>query len=122
MGRTEVHVAADIRCYGTEVRRSDDPVRQLVMTPPAELGLSDKLSSDFRSWQWWFDGVVDLCGLEERFEYLGDKFDEVGRCLAKRVAAELGPSIRVTYFYCERFITPSGSPRRGGKLPVALYQ
>jgi hypothetical protein len=97
MARTEVHVAADIRCYGTEVRGADDPERHLVMTPPAELGLSDKLAFDFRSWQWWFDGVVDLCGLEERYEYLGDKFDEVGRQLAERVAAELGPSVRVTY-------------------------
>ena len=97
MARTDVHIAADIRCFGKEVRAADDPERRLVMTPPAELGLSDKLVGNFRSWQWWFDGVVDLCGLEERFEYLGDKFDEVGRQLAERVAAELGPSVRVTY-------------------------
>ena len=97
MARTEVHVTADIRCYGTEVREAHDPARQLVMTPPAELGLSDRLAGDFRSWQWWFDGVVDLCGVEERFAILGDRFDEVGRQLAERVAAELGPAVRVTY-------------------------
>ena len=97
MARTEVHVAADILCFGTEVRAADDPERHLVMTQPAKLGLSDKLVYDFRSWQWWFDGVVDLCGLDERFVFLGDKFDEVGHQLAERVAAELGPSIRVTY-------------------------
>lgn len=97
MSRTEVHVAADIRCFGTEAHRSEDPERHLVMTSPAELGLSDKLSANFRSWQRWFDGLVDLCGLEDRFEYLGDKFDEVGRFLAEQVAAELGPSVRVTY-------------------------
>lgn len=97
MARTEVHVAADIRCFGTEVRRADDPERHLVITAPADLGLSDKLTYDFRSWQWWFDGVVDLCVLEERYDYLGDKFDEVGQRLAERVAAELGPWVRVTY-------------------------
>jgi hypothetical protein len=97
MARTEVHVAADMGCFGTEVRAADDQERHLVMTPPSDLGLSDKLASDFRSWQWWFDGVVDLCGLEERFAVLGDRFDEVGRHLAERVAAELGPSVRVTY-------------------------
>jgi hypothetical protein len=67
------------------------------MTPPAELGLSDRLVYDFRSWQWWFDGVIDLCGLEERFDILGDRFDEVGRHLAEQVAEELGPSVRVVY-------------------------
>jgi hypothetical protein len=97
MSRTEVHVAADLRCYGTEVRRADDPDRHLVVVPPAELGLSDRLAYDFRSWQWWFDGVVDLCGLDERFEVLGDKFDEVGHALAQRLAAELGPAVRVRY-------------------------
>lgn len=95
MTLTEIHVTADIRCYGTEIRTTDDP--RLVMTPPAELGLSNKLVSDLRSWQWWFDGVVDLCGLNERYEYLADKFDEIGRQLAEKVAAELGRSVRVTY-------------------------
>ena len=97
MARTEVHVAADIRGFGTEVRRVDDPDRNLVMTPPAELGLSEKLVYDFRSWQSWFDSVVDLCGLDERFKCLGDKFDEVGQQLAQRVAIELGSTVRVTY-------------------------
>ena len=41
--------------------------------------------------------LVDLCGLDERFDPLGDRFDEVGRSLAQRVAVELGPSVRVTY-------------------------
>src|SRR5260370_41322684 len=93
MARTEVHVAADIRCFGTEVRAADDPERHLVMTPPAELGLSDRLGGDFRSWQRWLDGVVDLCGLGERFEFLGDKFDDVRRRRDERLAADVGPSI-----------------------------
>ncbi|MSQ97367.1 MAG: hypothetical protein EXR98_22830 [Gemmataceae bacterium] len=97
MARTEIYISADMLCSGIEVRAADDPDRQLVMAPPADLGLSNKLVGDFRSWQMWFDGAVNSCGLEERFEPLGDKFDEVGRQLAETVAAELGKSVRVVY-------------------------
>ena len=97
MSRTQVFVTADIGCYGVEVRAADDPECGLVATPPEELGLSDKLVRDFQLWQDWFDGVVGLCGLEGRFEVLGDRFDEVGRQLADRVVAELGPAIGVGY-------------------------
>jgi hypothetical protein len=91
MARTEIYVSADLRCTGVEVRAGDDPARELVVTQPAELGLSTKLVADFRLWQRWFDAVSDLCGLEDRFEYLGDKFDEVGRELAERWCRKLGP-------------------------------
>jgi hypothetical protein len=97
MPRTEIHVSADMSGFGTEVRSADDPERHLVMTPPAELGLSDQLVFQFRWWQWWFDGVVNLCGLEESFNILGDRFDEVGSALAHRVATELGPTVQVVY-------------------------
>lgn len=106
MIRTEVVVSADMLCSGIEVRRADDPERLLVMTPPSELGLSDQLVYGFRSWQRWFDSVVDQCGLEKSFAALGDKFDEVGWQLAERVAAELGPSVHVVYVpqggWCKR--------------------
>jgi hypothetical protein len=97
MARTEIYVSADMLCSGVEVRAATDPELRLVMTPPAELGLSDKLVGDFRSWQMWFDAVVNLYGLEARFEPLGDKFDEVGQQLGERVAAELGKSVGVVY-------------------------
>jgi len=84
-------------CTGIEVRAADDPEQQLVVAQPAELGLSAKLVADFQLWQRWFDAVVDLRGLENRFEYLSDKFDAVGHELAERVAAELGPTVRVIY-------------------------
>lgn len=97
MARTEVYVSADMLCTGIEVRAADDSERRLVVTQPAELGLSKQLVADFQLWQRWFDAVVNLRGLEDRFDYLGDKFDDVGRELAERVAAELGQAVRVVY-------------------------
>ncbi len=97
MSRAEVHISADISGTGVEVRAADDEERRLVMIPPSELGLPDRLVFEIRSWQRWFDEVVYLLGLEGRIDALGDKFDEVGQTLAERVAAELGPAYRVVY-------------------------
>jgi hypothetical protein len=97
MSRNTVFVIADIGCYGIEVRAADDPEGAVVVTPPEDLGLSDKLVRDFQLWQGWFDGVVGLCGMEGRFEVLGERFDEVGRQLAERVASELGQAVSVGY-------------------------
>ena len=84
-------------CTGIEIRAADGPARHLVVTQPAELGLSKQLVADFQLWQRSFDAVVSLRGLEDRFDYLGDKFDDVGLELAQRVAAELGKVVRVVY-------------------------
>jgi hypothetical protein len=115
MTLTEVVVSADMGGFGTEARWAEDPERSLVMLPPVELGLSEPLASDFRSWQRWFDDVVNAIGLEGRFDILGDGFDEAGSRLAERVAAELGRSCRVVY-------VPQGgwcrSPGRGRQLVV----
>jgi hypothetical protein len=47
------------------------------------------------------------CGLDERFDTLGNLLDQVGRELAKRVAAEVGRDIRVIYGprggWCRRY-------------------
>jgi hypothetical protein len=93
----EVHVTADYECSGLEVRWTDDPQQQLLIAVPEELGISPILCSRLRCWQRWFDGVFELCGVEERFEVLGERFDEIGQQLAKQVAAELGPDFRVLY-------------------------
>jgi hypothetical protein len=105
MTRTEIYVSADLLCTGIEVRSADDPERGLVVTQPADLGSSKTLTADFVLWQRWFDAVADLLGLENRFDYLGDKFDEYGRELARRLAAELGKGVRVVY-------SPQGGWRR----------
>src|SRR5438874_12271608 len=96
MARMEVRVSADIEGFGTEIRREGSR-RSLEMRAPADLGLSGELVADLESWQQWFDGVVNLCGLERSFGILGDTFDEVGQELAERIALELGPSVRVIY-------------------------
>jgi hypothetical protein len=93
--RTEVYVSADMLSSGIEVRLGDE--QPLVMTPAREIGLSEKLVADFQSWQRWFDAVVNLRGLEHRFDFLGNEFDEAGRQLADRVATELGNAVRVVY-------------------------
>lgn len=95
--RTEVHITADIQCTGIEVRAAGNPSGQLEDAFPAELGLSEKLVRDVGSWQKWFDGVVELVGLENRHNVLGDQFDETGLQLAERVAAELGAEVSVFY-------------------------
>jgi hypothetical protein len=97
MSRSEVYISADIGGFGTEIRRTDDPERLLIMTPPAELGLSDGLVDEIRAWQKWFDEAVTATGLEERFQVLDDRFDEIGWHLAERVGEELGARFRIVY-------------------------
>jgi hypothetical protein len=93
----DIHVTGDVASSGIERRVSDQPGVGLVLTTPAELGLSAELASRFRAWQRWFDDAAFLCGLDNIRETLGNRFDEVGRQLAERAASELGPAARVTY-------------------------
>src|SRR5436305_9959486 len=74
-----IRVSADCNCSGVEV---EGPDGRLVMTDPAELGLSSCLCSDLHFWQRWFDGVFHHCPPEERCGALGNQFDEVGKHLA----------------------------------------
>jgi hypothetical protein len=66
------------------------------MVEPDGLGLSPRLCTDIRYWQKWYDGVSHLA-YEAKFAVLGDRFDEVGMQLAKRVQEELGPGYQVVY-------------------------
>jgi hypothetical protein len=105
-----VSVSADCDGWGIEIKR---PGIGLVMTEPAELGLSPPLRTDIRYWQEWFNGVFHHCNPEERYARLGARFDEVGYSIAERVAQELGSDYRVLY-------EPQGGWRigeEGGLLP-----
>src|SRR5262245_10083965 len=73
-----VYVSADCNGTGIEVKAGDGP---LVMTDPAELGVSLPLRGNIANWQRWYDGVFGLFEPAERYAALGDKFDEVGRRL-----------------------------------------
>jgi hypothetical protein len=113
MSRTVVYISADCSCSGIEVK---DKEGQLVMTDPAELGLSLPLCFRLHSWQQWYDGVFNLFQPHERYLALGDRFDEVGQRLAEQVAQELGATYQVFY-------EPQGGWRLttlGPSVPIAV--
>jgi hypothetical protein len=83
--RPEVLVSADYCSTSLERRVWDQPDHNFEVMLPEELGLSADLANRLRAWQRWHDEVWYLCGHDAR------------RQLAGRVAADLGPAVRVAY-------------------------
>ncbi|MDA3643701.1 hypothetical protein LZ318_12340 [Saccharopolyspora indica] len=112
----EVHLAAEWRAYPYWLTRSDDTTS--IDFPPSELeqkyGVSSSLLAEIEEWDDEFQAIwdpADPASAEFPSPEIERQWVDHGRKLAHRLAAELGPDVRVTYRHKKEVIQPGATTR-----------